>query len=67
MIFAKFVENYLRSEWRNWVGFFSACTDSKQFHQLDEWIRIVIGRYFWRQYGVHLKRADFRKGGVKKP
>lgn len=50
---------------RNWVGFFSACTDSQQFHELDKWIRKEIGRYFWQKYRIHLKRADFREAGLR--
>ena len=49
---------------RSWIGFFSTITDVKQLHELDKWIRVEIGTYFWRRYGISISRADFRRVGL---
>ncbi|MBD2112801.1 MULTISPECIES: reverse transcriptase domain-containing protein [Cyanophyceae] len=45
---------------RSWIGFFSVTTNVQQLYELDKWIRQSVSVYFYRKYGLRLKRSDFR-------
>jgi RNA-directed DNA polymerase len=49
---------------RSWIKFFSAITDVHQLHEIDKWIRVTVGNYFWEYYKVRLNRTDFRNAGL---
>lgn len=45
---------------KSWIKYFSVITTTAQLHALDKWIRMSLSSHFYKNYGLRLKRRDFR-------
>jgi hypothetical protein len=56
----------IKDKYRNWISVFApVVTDVNQIKKLDHWIRNEIYKYFWKKYGIRLKRNDLTEAGLK--